>query len=495
MRLNIIISVLVSFIHLTLITGQGSRISYFMNLPQKRVLNPALTSSDSVFIGLPGFSGISLNANNNLFNFSDIIRKGNSDSLLTFLHPDAGIDDFISRIRDKNFIEPDLTVPLFSLAFPVKRGYIFLDINERMESNFVVPGSLIELGIRGNANFAGDYLDFSSLRAGMKIYHEIGLGFSRQYTRRLRLGFKGKVLFGIASIDILPSSLGINISENYTHTIDADLAASMSGPFYINRDENNSIEKISIDNDLILNTLRFRGPLNPGFAADIGATYMLTKRIMLSAAVTDLGFINWRNNVTNLRTDDTFEFSGMDMTDVLNGTKEFDEVTSHFTDSLKEAFSFDQTYNSYSTMLPVGLNAGASYNVSRNLTLGLLSNTRMIGKQVRESLTLSTNFSLGTSLSTSFSYTAANHRYDNFGAGLMLRLAFMQVYVLSDNIPVVWNRLEEYDTMGNAESTILVPDNWNTIDIRFGMNLVFGHRKAGKAAKFVPAGQPAPYNK
>lgn len=492
MKNKIIISFLLAFMQFTLLTGQGSRISYYMNLPQKRNLNPALTSSDSVYIGLPGFSGFGMNANNNLFDFSDILQKGNSDSLITFLHPDASIEDFISRIREKNFIEPDITVPLFSLAFPVKKGYLFFDINERIESNAVVPGSLIELGLRGNASFAGDYLDFSALRAGMRIYHEFGLGFSREYSKRLRVGFKGKVLFGLASLSVLPSSLGIKISENYTHTIDADLAINLSGPFNVVRNENNSIEKISFDENGFLNALRLRGPVNPGFAADLGATYMMTKRIMVSAAVTDIGFINWRNNVTNLRTEETFEFSGIDLTGVLNGDEDFDEVTSHLTDSLKEAFTFEQSNNSYSTMLPLGLNLGASYSISRNLTFGLLSNSRIIGKQIRESLTLSTNFRLGTSVSTSFSYTAANHRYDNIGAGLMLRLAFMQFYVLSDNIPVVWNRFVDHDNRGNVESAILLPDNLNTIDFRFGMNLVFGHRKARKAANFVPAGQPVP---
>ncbi|HLN20237.1 MAG TPA: DUF5723 family protein [Bacteroidales bacterium] len=495
MKRKILISIIIIVSQFAWLNAQSNRILYYMNLPQKRNLNPALTSSDSVYIGLPGISGIGINLNNNILNFQDVLMRGQSDSLVTFLHPSVNIEDFISRIKDRNFIEPELTIPVFSLAFPVKKGYIFFDVNERAEMNAVIPGSLIELGLRGNGSYAGDYVDLSNFRAGMKIYHEIGLGFSRKYSTKLRAGFKGKVLFGLANFSVTPSSLGIRISDDYSHTLDADLTVNMSGPINITRDEANHIKDIQPDEDLMLNTLMLKGPKNLGFAVDMGATYMLTKKIMLSAAVTDLGFINWKSNVTNLRTNDVYKFDGFDITGVMNGDRTFDQVTSGIADSLKESFSFTETNDPFRTMLPTGLNLGASYNLSKNFSLGLLSSSRIIGKQVREALTVSTNLRLGTMVSTSLSYTAANHRFDNIGAGLMLRMSIFQFYVLTDNIPIFWNKLVSFDDRGNPESTIYLPDNWNTVDLKFGMNLVFGHRKARKAAKFVPEGQTVPGNK
>jgi len=38
-----------------------------------------------------------------------------------------------------------------------------------------------------------------------------------------------------------------------------------------------------------------------GLGMDIGATYDLTDRIVLSASLTDLGFIRWNKDVTNLK--------------------------------------------------------------------------------------------------------------------------------------------------------------------------------------------------
>ncbi len=48
--------------------------------------------------------------------------------------------------------------------------------------------------------------------------------------------------------------------------------------------------------------------------------------ITLSASITDLGFIRWKSNVTNVALSSKFDFSGIDMLDVINGTRTFDEL-------------------------------------------------------------------------------------------------------------------------------------------------------------------------
>ena len=86
-------------------SAQNSQVIYFMNLPQNHLVNPALRPSNSVYIGLPGLSGINLNINNNFVNFSDVFMKvKSSDSLISFLHPDYNVDKFLAKIKDKNFI-------------------------------------------------------------------------------------------------------------------------------------------------------------------------------------------------------------------------------------------------------------------------------------------------------------------------------------------------------------------------------------------------------
>jgi len=107
-----------------------------------------------------------------------------------------------------------------------------------------------------------------------------------------------------------------------------------------------------------------------------------------------------------------------------------------------------------------------------------LSYTRFIGKQVRESLTLSANLNLSNYLSLSLGYSLQNQRADNFGAGLAFRAGIFQFYFISDRIPVSWDKLKL-----DESSSVVVPANWNTFNLRLGMNLSFGNKVRKKDDK------------
>ncbi|MEI6047948.1 MAG: DUF5723 family protein [Bacteroidota bacterium] len=465
-------------------SAQNSQVLYYMNLPQNHLINPALRPSNSLYIGLPVMSGINLNINNNFVNFSDVFMKGQKgDSVISFLHPDNNVDDFLAKIKDKNSLEPETSFQLFGLGFSAgKDMYFFLDINDRIAGNIVFPGDLFKLALKGNEGFVGSKIDLSSLRGDLKYYREVGLGFSRNFTNNLRIGVKGKLLFGIAGVSIDNRSLGITVNDNYSHSLDADLVVNISGPVTVTKDNNKKINGIDFDDsrfktaggiaDFIL------GKKNLGLGLDIGATYNISDKIVVSAAITDLGFIKWKKDVTNLKAKSRFEFSGLNMLDVINGTKTFDELGQEMLDSLENSFIVSDSNIPFTTYLPFGVTFGGSYSLTNRISFGLLSYSRVIGKQIRESLTLSANVNLGNALSTSLSYTVANHRFDNLGAGLAFRTGIVQFFMLADKIPVMWNKIKI-----DNKSTIPLPASWNTINLRLGMNIVFGNRIRKKEDK------------
>lgn len=479
--------ILITSIILTDASAQNSQTLYFMNLPQNHMLNPALRPSNSLNIGLPAISGINLNINNNFVNFSDIFMNGQpSDSVITFLHPKNNVNDFLGKIRNKNSLEPQLSVQLFGLGFSIGKGnYVFLDINERFEGNMVMPRDLFELALKGNAGFTGRTIDLSSLRGDLKYYREIGMGFSKNFTNKLRLGVKGKLLFGIAGASIDNESLGIIVGDDYSHTLDANLDINFSGPVSVYMDENQNIDSINVDDIESDEVAGFiLGTKNMGLGLDIGATYDITDRIVVSAAITDIGFVKWKKNVTSLHAESRFEFSGLDLTDVINGTKTIDEVGDELVDSLKNSFVMDDSNEPFTTFLPMGISLAGSYSVTNYFSLGLLSYTRLIGKQMRESMTMSANLNLSNKFSTSVSYTASNHRFDNIGFGLAFRPGIFQFYLITDRIPITWNRiiLDNGENSGNNSSLVL-PSRWNTINLRLGMNLAFGNKVRKKNDK------------
>ncbi|TAL76032.1 MAG: hypothetical protein EPN88_03140 [Bacteroidetes bacterium] len=458
-------------------SAQNSQVLYFMNLPQNHLLNPALRPSNSLYIGLPVVSGINLNINNNFVNFSDVFMKGQtSDSVFSFLHPKYNIDDFLAKLNDKNSLEAETTIQLFGLGFSAGKDlYVFLDINDRIDGNFVLPGDLFKLAFKGNESFVGKTIDLSSLRGDLKYYREFGFGFSKNFTSKLRIGVKGKILSGIAVASIDNRALGITVNNDYTHTLGADLTVNLSAPVNVYMNADHNVDSISFDDNRFKTTKGITdfilGRKNTGLGLDIGATYSLTEKIVVSAAITDIGFIKWKRDLTNLKAESNFSFSGLNMLDVVNGTKTIDQLGKEMLDSLKNSFVVSDTKVPFTTFLPVGVTLGGSYGLTKSFSAGLVSYSRIIGKQFRESLTLSGNLNLRNAFSTSFSYTIANHRFDNLGFGLAFRPGIFQFYMIADRIPVTWNKVKV-----DSKSTIPLPASWNTINLRLGMNLAFGNR-------------------
>jgi hypothetical protein len=457
-------------------SAQNSQVLYYMNLPQRHLLNPALTPTNNVYIGLPALSGINVNVNNNFFNFSDVFINGVvKDSLVTFLHPDYDPAKFLAKIKDINSIEPEVQVQLFSLGFRAGKDlYIYLDVNERVDANIALPGDIFRLALAGNEQFVGSSIDLSSLRGDVTYYREVGLGFSKNITSKLRIGIKPKMLFGMATASIDNNLLGITVNDDYTHTLNADMMINFSAPVTVYTSGQNNFDSIAIDDSRFDTGKQIVDYLlksnNTGFGLDIGAEYSFSDRLKVSAAVTDLGYIRWKRDISNLKAKSQFTFSGVNLLDVYNGTMTFDSLGEQLLDSLKQSFYLSDEATPFTTTLPFGVTLGGSFNLTKSVSLGLLSYTKFIGKQYKEALTVSANVNFGNAFSTTLAYTAMNNRYDNLGLGIAFRPGWFQFYLLADRIPVTWNKIK------TDSGTIPLPESWNTVQVRFGMNLSFGNK-------------------
>jgi len=476
------------------VIAQKSQVLYYMNLPQNHLLNPALRPSNSVYVGIPALTGISVSVNNNFINFSDIIFPGGGDSLITFLHPDYNVDNFLAKIKEQNFISPAFSIQTLGIGFSAGKDlYFSIDVIDRFNGNFVVPGDLVRLLLKGNEEFVGKKINLSSFDADFQYFREYGLGFSKNITKSLRIGMKAKFLTGMMAASLENNSLGLTVNEDYTHTLNADLAAHLTYPFKVRYDSNNRPDSLWVDDEYFFNGSYLMNTKNMGFGIDIGATYSLGKIFEISAAVTDIGFIKWNDGVNNIRAESQFKFSGFNISDVISGDMTFDDLLNNMKDSLLNSFVFANNTSAFKTYLPMSFMLGGKVNISKSFSVGLLSQSIMDGNHFRQTATMSANLNLGNALSTSLSYTAANGRYDNLGAGLAFRLGFFQIYLVADRIPLMWDKytFEVDDNNGSLnnsnpaarQSSFPAPDNWNTITWRLGFNLVMGNRVRTKDDK------------
>lgn len=460
--------------------GQNSQVLYFMDLPQNHFLNPALRPSNRVYVGLPVITGINVNISNSVFNFSDVFTEGLevSESTVPFINSDYDLDRFMGRIKKFNYFDTRTSFQLLGAGFTLKNDlYVFLDITDNLISNIVVPGDFFELAFRGNDKFYGSTVDLSNLDFDLKYYREVGAGFSKSFADRLRFGVKGKFLFGIASASLENNLLNINIVDDNSHTFNTDMVFNFCGPlkFYPVSDTDPRFDDVKFDEDRFNDPrdyVRFATNMkNMGFGLDIGAEFKVTEKIFASMAITDLGYIRWKSDINRLRTDDQIVFSGMNMEEVYDGTASFGDVGEALIDSVKSSLSIIESPDPYLTMLPAGLTLAGKYVLNDYLSFGLLSYSKLAGKQVKEALTLSANLNLGGFFSTTVAYTAGNRSYDNLGFGIAIRGLYAQFYFLVDRIPLTWSKA---NLGGNS---FPFPDKWNTLNTRMGFNLVFGNKR------------------
>ncbi|MBN1388747.1 MAG: hypothetical protein JW965_09890 [Bacteroidales bacterium] len=456
--------------------SQHIQTQYFLNIPQSSQLNPAYRPDANVFIGLPVLSGTYFGMSNNLLNVSKLIQPmPGYDSLITILHPDYDRDSFFRSIGNKGFISTEINTPILSVGFSAADvWWVDLGISVKGMVRGRLPADLFTLALEGNEDFIGSFADLSGTGVHAQAYLETHVGLSRNITNKLRVGGRLKLMQGALSASIIADKLELQVNDDYSQSLVTDVSLKLNGPFDVNLNEDGFIKDILFRDDFGFGEV---GPSfrNFGLGLDLGAEYMLMDNLQLSASIIDLGFISWGRDSYTFTAINDFTFDGFDISEMIEGDKEFDQIVEEFGDSLLTTFDFVESEEGYSTGLPTKLYLAASYRPVDFLSLGALSRTT-IGMGVRESLTLSATLFAGNVLSTSLSYTMTNRSFNNFGFGLGVRGGPVQFFAVVDQIPASWVEF----TSDGGNDRVVVPRRLDYINMRFGFNLLFGHIKQKK---------------
>ncbi|MBS0010075.1 MAG: hypothetical protein KFF49_01610 [Bacteroidales bacterium] len=458
------------------VSAQHIQTQYFMNIPQASQLNPAFRPNANVFIALPVLSGTYVGMSNNLLNVTNLFQPmPGTDSIMTILHPDYDRDRFFRNMGNKAFVSTELSTPILGVGFTVANDW-WLDfgITAKAMAHARLPADFFILALEGNEEFLGSRADLSGMGFKAQAFLETHIGLSKNFTKRLRIGGRLKFMQGALSASLMADNLELQVNDDYSHTLNTDVALKLNGPFDVSLDEDGFIDDILFREEVAFRDL---GPSfkNFGMGIDAGAEYRLLDNLQLSASIIDLGFIRWGRESYTFRATNNFTFDGFDISEVITGDKEFDQVIEELGDSLLTTFEFVESDEGFTMGLPTKLYLAASYQPVQFLSLGILSRTTL-GMGVRESLTLSATLFAGDILSTSLSYTMTNRSFNNLGFGLGVRGGPFQFYTVVDQIPLGW---VEFAEEGSSER-IVIPQRLDYINVRFGINLLFGRVKQQK---------------
>ena len=366
-------------------SAQELRTSYFMETSNYRhQMNPALL--DSPYFGM-FFSNINIGMTGNIgakqfiFDTNGLPGYTGNYRYTTFMDPNVDAKTFLNKLHDKNRFDLYLNYNLFSVGFKAWGGVNLLELNLRSNTNLTLPKGLFEF-----AKTAGEkeHYEFGGLGMRTQNYMELALGHSRDINKQWRIGGKLKFLIGAAYADFTADNVTLDMTEDaWRIQSNAQMKASLLKSDVIHEDPS----KNSADGRPRVKELDNFGFSLPGFgmALDLGVTYKPIENLTLSAAITDLGFISWKNtHHASSQGDYTFDgFDNIYIGSDKDQTEDIDDQFDQIGDDLEEMFSvYDDGTKTATQALAATLNVGAEYKLPAydKLKFGFLYTSRIHGK-------------------------------------------------------------------------------------------------------------------
>lgn len=423
------------------------------------------------------FSGSGRYANNGL-NRGDILRFG------------EGLDgtiESLDNMKDLNLLEAEGRLDLLQFGFRVKgKNYFGLNASVRSQTALSYTRDMAAFMFLGNGvsaddpgasavpsqyQFLGERADFENTGVTQTVWTEIGLQYARKLLPedQLVIGIRPKLLLGVAHANTTYNFGVTTDAETFGLTIDGGYTTQFSTPFVL--DTVDLFDAASGDQTVDLDVNPFA---NIGVGLDFGATYNITEKFQVSAAVNDLGFINWTQNTQTYEADNgSFEFNGIPLDgSLLNVGNNFDTVFSglatELTDSLNSQFGADSSDASFRTSLTARYNVGVNYQFAEKHNVGLLVNAHRVRQELRAAMTLSYNFRVRKWFGFHANYSIYNRSFANVGLGLSFNLFPIQFFIMSDNV------------LGP-----ILPSARN-IHTRAGINLTFGCKSDDRDKDGIP---------
>ncbi|NOU16308.1 MAG: hypothetical protein HOO91_01945 [Bacteroidales bacterium] len=443
------ISIIILSIGLVLHVKAQSELTlpFLRDVFQSSYINPTVLPEHTVSLGLPGMSSVYGQVIQNGLVLKDFTDFRNDT---THINPNK----LLAGLSDKNLIYTGTTVDIFHLRIKVRNGYYWIGIRNNLNLGLQYPKSLMSLIINGNKQFIGNSLDLSNTRVDVTLYNEYSFGMAKELNRWV-FGGRVSLLQGLSNVQFEPKSFNISIDNDmYVHTAEADVKMNTAGI------PKNSKGDFSFDHaqDITYLTNYFSNFNNKGVSLSAGVTYKLDDKTRFSAAFSDLGYINWKDSVTNYTMKGTTNFGGVDM---LTGWLYNNEInTDSLINKMKDDFVRDTIHSNYRTYLHPKFLVSASYDIFRRTTIGI-SATGVYNKKLYPAFTLGLSQGLGRFLNLISTISYNQKTINNLGVGLVIKPGPMQIYIIADNVYPAINPL--YTT---------------NVNFRFGVNLVFGRVKS-----------------
>lgn len=466
--------VVLSFASATMAVAQNTlQSSYFLEGSSFRHrLNPAFAPERSYF-SLPVLGNLKAGTQANV-GLSDFLYPTNDGKLTTFMSPSVSRNEFLDGLKKNNNINLNLDLTVLSFGFRAFGGFNTFEVNSRTGLKMNLPKELFAFMKDGMETNGTEYV-IDDLGVSATSYMEVALGHSHRINRRLTVGAKVKFLLGLAHADVKMNQMRVRLSENLWQVqADAEMNMAVKGLQLPTKGEMGTADTPDQNDEVEWDEMDFDTPGlgGMGVAFDLGATYQVLDDLEVSAALLDLGFMNWNSNYRAVTPNTPWTFDGFHdvAIDPEPGSpgKDLEEQLEDLGDRLEDCVNFKmkERESKRTTMLGATLNIGALYTFPyyRKLKFGFLSTTRINGEYSWSEGRFSANVAPVKVFDASINYAISSFG-SSFGWLLNFHARGFNLFVGADH--QIFKVTPQYVPVHNLNSSISL-----------GINFPLGKRKA-----------------
>lgn len=419
--------------------GQSNLVFYhaddLINAPN---FNPAFLPDKHKFtFSIFPFSGLSVGYNN---------QKVSNEMIQNFM--DGGDDNERFREIFRSMIKSDiyfqrLEAPVLSFGYNTARGSVAFRIKDNMRlladlkgemSGFLSDPAITSVPMNQEQEFPIHAM----------YYREYSLGLAKEVIKdKLTVGIWAKAYFG--RFTMISDVTGKASFEDGNYYFRTSKQTKLSFPIDIELDEESNLAYANtvdgyIEDNFIFNTN------NAGMGFDLGFDYRVSDALSISAAVTDLGQINWDSNLNSLDYIGEYEFDpdfidqeGSDEYKLVR-TADFDVNTAY----LPGLFKVNINPEPFKTAMPVTVYAGAKYRAGAKTILGIANRYVQSEKLSYNSLMFSADFDLNNGLRLLTGYGMVGPSYLNIPLAFVKNWSFGQFFMGTDNLLALFSGKSDF---------------------------------------------------
>ncbi|MCQ2110257.1 MAG: DUF5723 family protein [Bacteroidaceae bacterium] len=346
----------------TAVSAQTLSGSYFLNGSfESNKLNPAMTPERTYF-SLPMLGQIGTTAQSNI-GLDDFLFNSTSDPnmLTTFMSSEVSSQQFLGALPARSQVGVDMDIEVFTLGFRAFGGFNYFDVSLKSQNHIGIPKSLFEFM---KAGLSDGVYDINNVNVNTTNYAELALGHARKITKNLTVGAKVKFLAGMGYVDLNVDEIHAELGDNeWRVRTNASMKAAIVGSKVpVTKNDDGSIDEFRFDD------IELTGNSGFGMAMDLGAVYDLddiVRGLSVSAALTDLGSINWKNTQL-FATDKTKEllFQGFGSYDITGDNNVMDDTMDKLQDDFEEMIKvYDMGTSTHKSSLGATARFGAEYEM------------------------------------------------------------------------------------------------------------------------------------